>query len=148
MCIRDRDRIREEMVTKGGSIAVLVAEDEKMAQMVLNSMLKSLGAVATLTDDGSKCVKEFNANPKKYQIILMDFLMPTMNGIEATKEIRKKDPKNQNHRTICRRGPIFPRRCTKSRDDQSNEKATQKDRSTRTSQGSMIRRQYLSLIHI
>eukprot|EP00831_Metopus_contortus_P048719 TRINITY_DN3986_c0_g1_i4.p1 TRINITY_DN3986_c0_g1~~TRINITY_DN3986_c0_g1_i4.p1 ORF type:complete len:152 (+),score=30.48 TRINITY_DN3986_c0_g1_i4:47-457(+) len=93
MCIRDRDRIREEMVTKGGSIAVLVAEDEKMAQMVLNSMLKSLGAVATLTDDGSKCVKEFNANPKKYQIILMDFLMPTMNGIEATKEIRKKDPK-------------------------------------------------------
>ena len=64
-----------------------------MAQMVLNSMLKSLGAVATITDDGSKCVKEFSANPKKYKLILMNFLMPSMDGIDATREIRKIDPK-------------------------------------------------------
>lgn len=79
------------MVSPGSSKCILVAEDDKFCQMALGAIAKSAGAIATMTENGLKCVKEFVTNPKKYRLVLMDICMPTMDGYTATIEIRKLD---------------------------------------------------------
>ena len=79
------------MVTPAMTKHILVAEDDKFCQIALATIAKSAGAVATMTDDGQKCVNEFASNPKKYHLILMDICMPNMDGYSATQAIRKFD---------------------------------------------------------
>ena len=54
---------------------ILVAEDDKFSQTVLMAIIKASGAIGTVTEDGHKCVTEFMANPKKYNLILMAHLI-------------------------------------------------------------------------
>ncbi|MDA3810425.1 MAG: ATP-binding protein [Spirochaetaceae bacterium] len=68
-------------------IKVLVAEDNKINQLVAMNFLKKLGYDADLVENGKEAVQAYNK--KFYDIILMDQMMPVMDGIEATKEIRK-----------------------------------------------------------
>ena len=71
-------------------LEVLVAEDNKMNQKVVVRMLQRLGHIATVVENGQECVEEITSSSKKYDIILMDWQMPVMDGIDATKEIRRK----------------------------------------------------------
>jgi CheY-like chemotaxis protein len=71
-------------------LEVLVAEDNKMNQKVVVRMLQRLGHHATVVENGQECVAEISNSPKKYNIILMDWQMPVMDGIDATKELRSK----------------------------------------------------------
>ena len=80
------------MVSKGTGVSVLIAEDETLCSNVLSSLLKSLGAISTVTADGQLCLDEFKTNPTKYNLILMDITMPNMDGYQATEEIRKINP--------------------------------------------------------
>ncbi len=71
------------------AINVLVAEDNKVNVLMLKKFLKKWGIHADFVENGQlavdKCVE------KNYDIILMDILMPKMNGFEATKAIRAFD---------------------------------------------------------
>ena len=69
------------------TIKVLVAEDNKINQLVAMNFLKKLGYVADLVENGQEAVKAYSE--KYYDLILMDQMMPVMDGIEATREIRK-----------------------------------------------------------
>ena len=71
-------------------LEVLVAEDNKMNQKVVVRMLQRLGHIATVVENGQECVAEITSSSKKYDIILMDWQMPVMDGIDATKELRSK----------------------------------------------------------
>ena len=81
------------MVSPAVGKCILVAEDDKFCQMALGAIVKAVGAIATMTENGERCVKEFSANPKKYKLVLMDISMPIMDGYSATKAIRKLDKK-------------------------------------------------------
>ena len=61
---------------------VLLAEDNKISQVILLKLLKSLSIEADLAKNGSEAVKL--AGKKPYDIILMDLHMPVMDGLEAT----------------------------------------------------------------
>ena len=65
---------------------VLVAEDVKINQMVLTKMLKNLGVEQVTVVENGKLALE-SAKKTAFDIILMDILMPEMDGIEATKAI-------------------------------------------------------------
>jgi CheY-like chemotaxis protein len=71
-------------------LEVLVAEDNKVNQKVVVKMLQRLGHHPTVVENGQECVTEITNSTKKYDIILMDWQMPVMDGIDATKEIRRK----------------------------------------------------------
>jgi two-component system sensor histidine kinase/response regulator len=64
-----------------------LVEDNKFNQDVALELLRDAGFIVDLAEDGKVAVKKVQMN--SYDIVLMDMQMPVMDGITATKEIRK-----------------------------------------------------------
>ena len=71
----------------GHGVRILVVEDDPVQALVLMLFLERLGVVATLVSDGDRAVDAAQSHP--FSMILMDYLMPTTNGVEATRAIRR-----------------------------------------------------------
>lgn len=67
---------------------ILVVEDDVHTQFFLKEVLADTGVSTISVDDGKKAVKQCREN-KSIDLVLMDIKLPKMNGLEATKEIRK-----------------------------------------------------------
>ena len=67
-------------------IHVLLAEDNKINQMVATRMLEKLGCKVTVAQDGVQAVEQVSR--EKFDLILMDCHMPNMDGFAATAAIR------------------------------------------------------------
>lgn len=71
---------------------ILVAEDNELNGQILVELLKEEGYEVLHVENGRKALEVFEASAVgEYGIILMDLLMPEMNGFEATKAIRRLD---------------------------------------------------------
>lgn len=68
---------------------ILVAEDDTLNQRVIQMILKGLGCQCDIVSNGKQALTAYNDNV--YHLILMDYEMPEMNGLEATKEIRSQE---------------------------------------------------------
>jgi PAS domain S-box-containing protein len=68
-------------------LKVMAAEDNKTNQLVLRKMLADQPVVLEIFSDGVEIVDAYKENP--CDLILMDMSMPRMDGVEATKEIRR-----------------------------------------------------------
>jgi CheY-like chemotaxis protein len=66
-------------------IRVLVAEDDEVNAKAARTMLEQLGCSVDVATDGTEAVDFRN---RDYDLILMDWQMPLMDGIEATARIR------------------------------------------------------------
>ncbi|MEZ4651519.1 MAG: ATP-binding protein [Candidatus Eisenbacteria bacterium] len=69
-------------------LRVLVAEDNTTNQMVITRMLERLGHEVVVVENGSDAVDR--ALHESYDIVLMDWHMPIMNGLEATADLRRR----------------------------------------------------------
>ena len=69
---------------------VLVVDDNAISQQVAVRMLESLGLRADVSANGLEAVEMSRLLP--YDLVLMDCLMPSMNGQEAATAIRKREP--------------------------------------------------------
>lgn len=71
------------------NLNILVAEDNIINQMVVSRMLEKLSYTADVVSDGMLAVEA--TRETRYDIILMDVMMPTMGGMEAAKLIRSEE---------------------------------------------------------
>jgi CheY-like chemotaxis protein len=69
---------------------VLLAEDNLVNQQVIMAMLRNLGIDAECVSDGSEVLPRIFDRPEYYDLILMDYEMPQMNGIETARALRMR----------------------------------------------------------
>lgn len=68
-------------------LSILVVEDNAINLRLITAALTRAGHKVDMATDGAAAVVKFNEN--RYDAILMDIMMPVMDGISATIEIRK-----------------------------------------------------------
>jgi len=78
-----------KIVLLNKSYKILIAEDNKINQIVTKNLLKKANFICHVVENGLECIAAFKKN--EYDLILMDINMPLMNGNEATQEIRKEN---------------------------------------------------------
>ncbi len=87
---REEQKDVSEKSIKGRHI--LLAEDNELNMKIAEFMLQNEGADVTKAWNGQEAVELFrNSEQGEFDVILMDIMMPVMNGYEATKRIRALD---------------------------------------------------------
>lgn len=71
------------------STTILVADDDKEIAELVSIYLSNDGYEVVRAYDGEECLKALEANPA-IKIIILDVMMPKMNGLEVCGQIRKK----------------------------------------------------------
>ncbi len=82
--------LKNELTTLGGS-TILLAEDNSMNREIVHGMLSHSGILIVDATNGREAVQMVEAEPDKYELILMDIQMPEMDGYEAAGIIRKQN---------------------------------------------------------
>ena len=89
---KDRTETEEKTETSIQGLHVLLTEDNELNMEIAEFVLQNEGAVVTKAWNGQKAVDIFRKNrPGEFDAILMDIMMPVMNGYEAAKMIRSLD---------------------------------------------------------
>ena len=90
--MKDRTEAEEKTETSIHGLHVLLTEDNELNMEIAEFVLQNEGAVVTKAWNGQKAVDIFRkSRPGEFDAILMDIMMPVMNGYEAAKMIRSLD---------------------------------------------------------
>ena len=68
---------------------ILVVEDDPTNQMVVELMLQQMGHMVTLSGDGAQALEVWESGD--FDVILMDWRMPGMDGLQTTEKLRQRE---------------------------------------------------------
>ena len=90
--MKDRTEAEEKTETSIHGLHVLLTEDNELNMEIAEFVLQNEGTVVTKAWNGQEAVDIFRkSSPGEFDAILMDIMMPVMNGYEAAKMIRSLD---------------------------------------------------------
>lgn len=92
-------KIPEEVFAEFDEEHILLVEDSELNREIAQTLLEMKNLIVETAFNGQEAVEKYNAAKENYyKAILMDIRMPVMNGLEATKQIRKS--KKQDAKAI------------------------------------------------
>lgn len=71
------------------SLRILYAEDDVMTQLLVQALAEDLGHKVTVVADGAAALDRLAADP--FDLLLIDMQMPVMDGLAATRELRRRE---------------------------------------------------------
>ena len=80
---------------------ILLVEDNLLNQRIVTFSLKKFNHEVVIANNGVEAIEQFSE--KKFDVVLMDIMMPVMDGLEATTKIREFESKNN----VAKRTPII-----------------------------------------
>jgi len=69
----------------------LIIDDSRAMRRIIGSIVKGLEFEITEAADGLEGLNEIESNPEKYDLVMVDWNMPNMNGYEFIKAVRGQD---------------------------------------------------------
>jgi signal transduction histidine kinase/CheY-like chemotaxis protein len=99
---KERARKRFKPASKLHGMQVLVVDDNATSRSIMQEMLESFSFEVSLASSGEEGITELEAasKDKPFELVIMDWKMPGMDGIEASKRIK-------NHKGLSRIPPII-----------------------------------------
>lgn len=86
----NKDFVKEEKIIK-----VLLAEDNQINQLLAETIIRKFGYEIDTVENGELAVAKIKDN--SYDVVLMDLMMPIMDGYKATENIRKMEESTKQH---------------------------------------------------
>ena len=123
-----RPEEKEDFDADISDIRVLLVEDNELNVEIAEFMLTENGAKVETVNNGLEAVQHFEASePGTYDVILMDVMMPVMDGLTAARTIRdleRQDAKNNPYHCYdCKRIQGRCRKVYGSRNERTSRKA-------------------------
>ena len=75
-----------------GTETILVADDDPMLRNIAEEVFRSYGYTVITAEDGQDAVEKFSRNRERIALVVLDVIMPKMNGKDAYEQIRKLSP--------------------------------------------------------
>jgi PAS domain S-box-containing protein len=88
---RPQEPLKEGAVV-GGHETILVVEDEAIIRELLQNALENVGYKVILASDGEQALKTFRAQRESIDCVLLDMVLPNMDGAEVYAAMRELDP--------------------------------------------------------
>ena len=83
---------KPESLLRGHGETILVVDDEEAVREITQMTLESSGYRVLLAPDGAKAIAVYAENQASVSAVLMDILMPVMNGVDTTRALQHINP--------------------------------------------------------